>query len=58
MAGREECIYYYRQLLALLEEDRSSISYCVDGEIKEIYKNALMREIHALKEDMSALPPY
>ena len=56
MAGRDNCIYHNQKLLALLEEDYSSISNCVDGEIKDSYKAALMREISALKEKMYALP--
>lgn len=56
MPGRDECLYHYRKLLALLEEDYSSVARCLDGEIKDSYKAALMREITALKENMFALP--
>lgn len=56
MVGRDNCMYYYSRLLALLEEDYSTISKCVDGELKDAYKAALLREISALKEKMYALP--
>lgn len=56
MAGRDNCMFHYNRLLALLEEDYSAISKCVDGEIKDAYKAALLREISALKEKMYALP--
>ena len=58
MAGRYECLVHYQRLLTLLEEDYETFPRSVDGEIKELYLMALMREITALKENMSRLPNY
>jgi hypothetical protein len=55
MFEAEECVYRYRKLLQLLEEDTQEISACLQGELLEEYRGLLTREKDILNDALRTM---
>lgn len=55
MFEAEECVYRYRKLLQLLEEDTQEISACLQGELLEEYRELLTREKDILNDALRTM---
>ncbi len=49
-----ESIVHYHKLVELLEEDLSSISNCIQGELLDEYREVVKREMEILKNTIKS----